>query len=757
MDVKAALLFVLPVFLHCCSGDDLTFQSSFYCKTPQKLSTYSWYGSVRLYRFRVPEDTVLVRWLLTVTKGSGFNCGIHNISIHIRSGAPPVINPIDTAFPAETAFLPAFNLTLSIRNGQNTTIFNVSNPTPGDWFIAAHRPKDDGKIEQKGFSSTCSYFFQPQMFVRRVIDMPILESETPLLQSVSSPEKPAVLKFFVPDYSSDLRFHVWGCSTEGVEGPSCPLVITVGSTSLGPYSVRTVNCTGMTFCTITLLTPPWETWVRVAVESIYVNLTTSFSISANLTVGCKPKSVGLMGDFLARLGTNSSGVSGGNTSVLVGKSSMSRNTTLMPDPFENSCVHNHPVFKEELDVVSVRFAVVGGPNLTVSTQAPTLLPLDLNSYSDSGGTLNLDLRLNQVWSQSGCQPRSITFYLFPFVNISGLDVCPAAFSQGYLMNLNVTSPKAALRIPFPEAAMWYLTLQVICPDNASDCHNASSTVMTSVYLSACIDDCGTYGECRLLRSYSYLYASCVCKAGWSGWGCTDDSTAQSYTRQLAATLLLTLSNLLFIPPIIVAVHRCYFVEASVYLFTMFFSTFYHACDQPGVTVLCIMDYDTLQYCDFLGSVTSIWVTILCMSRFKDTYKYILFVLGTLIIAMSMQLDRRGLWNMLGPVLCALLAMVSAWVYRGVKRRHCYPTTWKRWVFFLIPGISVAIIGLCIYVFTETDENYYYTHSIWHMMVASSVVFLLPPRERHKEPWGCSRKFCGYQLCKNEKEELYTVT
>lgn len=38
--------------------------------------------------------------------------------------------------------------------------------------------------------------------------------------------------------------------------------------------------------------------------------------------------------------------------------------------------------------------------------------------------------------------------------------------------------------------------------------------------------------------------------------------------------------------------------------------------------MCIMDYDTLQYCDFLGSVCSIWVTILCMARIKDAFKYV---------------------------------------------------------------------------------------------------------------------------------------
>lgn len=73
----------------------------------------------------------------------------------------------------------------------------------------------------------------------------------------------------------------------------------------------------------------------------------------------------------------------------------------------------------------------------------------------------------------------------------------------------------------------------------------------------------------------HLFIFTVC-AGWSGWGCTDDSTAQSYSHQLLATLLLTLSNLAFLPAIVVAVKHGYITEASVYLFSMFFSTVKHS-------------------------------------------------------------------------------------------------------------------------------------------------------------------------------------
>lgn len=70
---------------------------------------------------------------------------------HFRAGAPPIINPINTSFSNSTEFSLAYNLTVSVRNAQaiSTTLFNVTQPEAGDWFIAAHLPKDDGKIQQQ--------------------------------------------------------------------------------------------------------------------------------------------------------------------------------------------------------------------------------------------------------------------------------------------------------------------------------------------------------------------------------------------------------------------------------------------------------------------------------------------------------------------------------------------------------------------------------------------------------------------------------
>ncbi|KAL0192967.1 hypothetical protein M9458_011263, partial [Cirrhinus mrigala] len=69
---------------------------------------------------------------------------------YFRSGAPPVINPLQTHFPKDTIVPGSFAVTLTWTLPNRTTgVFNVTSPLPGDWFLAAHLPKDEGKISVK--------------------------------------------------------------------------------------------------------------------------------------------------------------------------------------------------------------------------------------------------------------------------------------------------------------------------------------------------------------------------------------------------------------------------------------------------------------------------------------------------------------------------------------------------------------------------------------------------------------------------------
>ncbi|XP_059718005.1 post-GPI attachment to proteins factor 6 isoform X1 [Haemorhous mexicanus] len=736
------------------AGPDSLYVSEYFSQSAQKLSFYSWYGNAKLFHFHVPEDTVLLRWLLQASRGKGPECTSMEITVHFRHGAPPVINPLGTRFPANATVRPSYNISITLSSAvQNTTFVNVTTPAAGDWFIAAHLPQAAGRIEVKGFSTPCPYMFQADMFVLRLTDMPVLEPGVPMPHTVVSPAKPLHVKVFVPKHAAAMRFQLSSCVTS--EQRACTVRVLLGSITLPQSFQRSLTCTGSTNCSLALESPPWEKWLQIMVESLgTANASVSVEMLASFTV-CRP---GSTSSFLNFISLNQS-QAGARPGAAGSSAPAAAQAPLNVSGQRSSCLQSQPVVREDLDVVSVRYRLLNGPSVPVSSLSPTLLLLNLNTGMDSGGSLVVSLLLNKTSvSLANATVAACVSAASPVLSLNATRSCSTAFSQGYPLSVSTSSAEAMLIVLYPQTDDWFLSLQLLCPKGQGECGSAEGRVSVLAYLTPCFNDCGPYGQCSLLRRHGFLYAGCSCKAGWGGWSCTDDSKAQTVGTQNLATLLLTLSNLMFLPAIAVAVYRFYLVEASVYTYTMFFSTFYHACDQPGVAVLCIMDYDTLQYCDFLGSVVSIWVTILCMARLKKILKYVLFVLGTLLIAMSLQLDRRGVWNMMGPCLFALLIMVTAWVHHGAKRRHCYPSSWKRWVFYLLPGITLAFIAISVYAFMETNENYYYTHSIWHVLVACSVAFLLPPRDKHKKPWAWSQKLtCRYQICQNDREELYAVT
>ncbi|NXP03200.1 TMM8B protein, partial [Thinocorus orbignyianus] len=398
---------------------------------------------------------------------------------------------------------------------------------------------------------------------------------------------------------------------------------------------------------------------------------------------------------------------------------------------------------------------------------------------DSGGLLNLELQLN-VSSLCG---KNVTVFSclnheVPLMSGDNTSVtCETESLAGFPLSVNAMASLSCLRIPYPQTGSWYLSLRSLCATEHGfePCTNMTAEVYLSVYLSPRINNCGTYGQCKLLRTNNYLYAACECKAGWNSWGCMDNAKAFSYGSQLLSTLLLCLSNFInfmFVSPMAIAVCSHYLLEAAVYIFTMFFSTFYHARDHPGIVVFCIMEYDVLQFCDFLGSLMSFWVTVIAMARLQPVVKQVLYLLGAMLLSMALQMGHHGLWNLLGPshftlgimaiawmarTIChfTLGIMAIAWMARTIWCCRYYPPNWKCWAFYLCPGALIAAATVLLYAFVETEENYFYIHSIWHLLIAGSMGFLLLPRAKTSGCLGLlpRRKGCGYQLSINEQEEL----
>lgn len=64
------------------------------------------------------------------------------------------------------------------------------------------------------------------------------------------------------------------------------------------------------------------------------------------------------------------------------------------------CLLNYPVMREDTDVVSVHFQPLNGASVLVHSNIPSVMQLRLDTGMDSGGSLIIILRANQVSSGS---------------------------------------------------------------------------------------------------------------------------------------------------------------------------------------------------------------------------------------------------------------------------------------------------------------------------------------------------------------------
>lgn len=190
--------------------------------------------------------------------------------------------------------------------------------------------------------------------------------------------------------------------------------------------------------------------------------------------------------------------------------------------------------------------------------------------------------------------------------------------------------------------------------------------------------CGRNGRCYHYMSGGFVFSTCLCMKFYRGWDCTEDSQVPSSVSILTASLMLTLSNLLFIPSIYFAIRREYYTEAVIYFFAMFFSTFYHACDSGEEEFsFCLVKISVLQFCDFYCGLLAIWVswrcpelrlwtikfnlffsdpvkvTLIAMANVRPTFISLLHMFGAILLAFGTELNKQSLWVFLAPALTGI--------------------------------------------------------------------------------------------------------
>lgn len=211
----------------------------------------------------------------------------------------------------------------------------------------------------------------------------------------------------------------------------------------------------------------------------------------------------------------------------------------------------------------------------------------------------------------------------------------------------------------------------------------------------------------------------------AGWDCSDDSDASSFGAILLELLLLVLSNLGFLPVAYVAYKRGHRPESLVYFSTFFFSSFYHACDAgENVISFCLVRLSVLQFCDFYCGLFSIYVTLIAMASLGYVWRSVLQLGGAVLVAFGTAYDKTSLWVFLFPFLVGLVVVLGNWGRKWRKSGRMFPN--RRYVCVVLPvGVAVVTVALVSYALLQTQRNYKYLHSMWHLLMAVGVLILLP--------------------------------
>nr|XP_012235916.1 PREDICTED: transmembrane protein 8B-like [Linepithema humile] len=297
--------------------------------------------------------------------------------------------------------------------------------------------------------------------------------------------------------------------------------------------------------------------------------------------------------------------------------------------------------------------------------------------------------------------------------------------QNGTLSMNLSSldkHNAKLLIAYPQPDTWYIITYATCYYDGKPvhCHLKEISILLKISTGKCMlfnhNLCGNHGVCQEIQKNILHYATCNCFEGYTGWDCTDVTSPAIFS--FMSTIFLIFSNAFFIPAICMTIKRKLYAEGLVYLTTMLISSLYHACDQNGQ--FCIVKYEILQYSDFFSSILAFWMTLVAMAELSTDFIPLCHIMGVFVITISVQIDRTGLISILIPLLMGVVIPIITHVCRIFRLKKCKKPSQKT-----LLGLLFAIAGILLYSFIETKENYYYVHSIWHIVMAISLIFLLP--------------------------------
>lgn len=197
-----------------------------------------------------------------------------------------------------------------------------------------------------------------------------------------------------------------------------------------------------------------------------------------------------------------------------------------------------------------------------------------------------------------------------------------------------------------------------------NCNGTYAVLKFSKYVdyNDCYKKCSKNGKCLNFITKVQQRTQCQCDSGRYGFVCQNGLKTKE-SIQLLYTLLLVLTNLFFIPAIIISLRYKMFQAAIIYFLNMFFSSFYHACDmdQWSKYKFCLIRYSVLSFGDFYCSIWSFWITFMTMSELKSNIILPINSAAAILLAVGVTWNMHGFLTYIVPISLGIILVIIAWV------------------------------------------------------------------------------------------------
>ncbi|XP_056687367.1 uncharacterized protein [Spinacia oleracea] len=257
--------------------------------------------------------------------------------------------------------------------------------------------------------------------------------------------------------------------------------------------------------------------------------------------------------------------------------------------------------------------------------------------------------------------------------------------------------------------------------------NSVSQTNLSISRESCPDDCSGYGKCSDISALT----SYRCDEFHGGFDCSIEIVPKS--EQKIQISFLVGSNAAAIFPAICALWKKSYAEWVIYLSSGVASAIYHACD---VQWKCVTKYDTLQFMDFWLSFVAVISTFIYMASISEAMKRAILSVVWILTALMALHDATSSRNINFVIVIGAACLLIAWLVESSTKCTAFSlitTSWflenlkkicrrYRWGFLVAGFVALALATTSWNL--ENSENYWFSHSSWHIAMYTAAFFFL---------------------------------